>query len=312
MIILIRTICLLFLFTTTSLFAAPYDLPPAKKISEHVYAWIGPLEGPDFKNKGFRMNMAYVVGKSGIAVIDTGYTPMMAAAMLKQIKAMSSLPVKYAINTSSQPHRFMGNDIFRQAGAQIIAHADSVKRMNKNGSNYVSTIERILKLKAGTISQPKSPGMVLSTDTTLDLGGIKLNVLSLGATHTPAQLVVEVVEDKVICAGDVLYGERLLAILPDSNVSNWIRAFDRLRHFKAYTFIPGHGQPGGLDTFEFSTYSYLTRIRQHMSKAVEEFVDLQDAINSFDQRDFSQLENFSTLAGRNASWTYLLLEAGEK
>ena len=99
-------------------------LPPPQKLTEHVYAWIGPLGGPSKKNQGYRMNMVFVVGNDAIAVLETGYTEAMGKAMLAHIRAVSDKSVKYAVNTNSQPDRFMGNPAFRRAGASIIAHSE--------------------------------------------------------------------------------------------------------------------------------------------------------------------------------------------
>ena len=104
-------------------------LPPPEKISEHVYAWIGPYGAPNIQNKGFRMNLVFVVGKDAVAVLDSGYYPAMAEEMVKHIRQVSKAPIKYVINSNSQPHRMLGNDVFRKVGAEIIATEPEVKRM---------------------------------------------------------------------------------------------------------------------------------------------------------------------------------------
>ena len=105
-------------------------LPPPKKLSEHVYTWIGPLEGPSKENHGYRMNMAFVVGTNAVAVIDTGYTEAIAKEMLIHIRTITNKPVKYAINSNSQPHRFMGNSVFRPGGRH---HHRNRKRRRTHG-----------------------------------------------------------------------------------------------------------------------------------------------------------------------------------
>lgn len=73
--------------------AAPI-LPPPTRVSEHVYAWLGPHGGPNPENRGFRMNMAFVVGADAVAVIEPGYTEPMAEEMLQHIARIASRPVK--------------------------------------------------------------------------------------------------------------------------------------------------------------------------------------------------------------------------
>ena len=67
-------ICLcsvLSLFAAQTASAAGPILPAPTRVSEHLYAWIGPHGGPSPENKGFRMNMGFVVGKDAVAVSAT-------------------------------------------------------------------------------------------------------------------------------------------------------------------------------------------------------------------------------------------------
>ena len=303
----------IFLFWTMPFIATQANefkiLPEPRKISDHVYAWIGPLEGPSEKNKGYRMNLVFVVGDSSVAVIDTGYTAAMAKEMIKHIRTVTSLPIKYAVNSSSQPHRYMGNDVFRNAGAKIIAHKNSAKRMQSMGNNFATFIESLLKAPKGSINTPKQPDVLIEKDYKIDLGGVQLDVIHVGPAHTPAQLIVKIKKDKLIYTGDLLYSGRLLAVLSGSKVGNWIKAYDDLKKESGYKFIPGHGEPGPLSNFDFPTRSYLSLLFNHMNKMVDEGVDVQDAINKLDQSKYSKLVNYEELAGRNASWTYLEREA---
>jgi glyoxylase-like metal-dependent hydrolase (beta-lactamase superfamily II) len=284
-------------------------LPAPKKLSEHVYAWIGPLPGPSKENHGYRMNLVFVVGDKAVAVLDTGYTEIMAAEMLTHIKKITDKPVKYAVNTNSQPHRFMGNPAFRRAGVEIIAHQDTAARMESSSGNFSTGIERILELKEGSVKIPQAPDRIIAKDTQLDLGGVTVVLKNFGPAHTPAQLVAHIPEDNIVYTGDILYSERLLAVQPDSNTKNWLAAFEKLKGFGSATFIPGHGQPGPLKNFDFATRQYLDLLFTYMNKMVDEGVDVQDAIDKLDQSAFSKLANFEELAGRNASWTYLEREA---
>jgi glyoxylase-like metal-dependent hydrolase (beta-lactamase superfamily II) len=289
--------------------AASEILPAPQKLTDHVYAWIGPLDGPSKKNQGYRMNLAFVVGNNAVAVLETGYTEAMGEAMLAHIHAITDKPVKYAVNTNSQPDRFMGNSAFRRAGATIIAHKDSAKRMAAQGANYAGNIERILELPAGSVKIPKAPDRIIDSETELDLGGVTVVLDNFGPAHTPAQLVAAISADKVVYTGDMLYAQRLLAINTEGNIKSWLAAFDRLKQFGDVIFIPGHGQPGPLKDFDFPTRQYLELLYTHMQKKVDEGVDLQDAIDSLDQSRFSKLDNFKDLAGRNASRAYLEQEA---
>jgi glyoxylase-like metal-dependent hydrolase (beta-lactamase superfamily II) len=131
-----------------------------------------------------------------------------------------------------------------------------------------------------------------------------LRLIPVGQAHTEGSPIIEVAEDRVAYAGDVLYGGRLLAVLPVSRVSGWIDAFDRLRTLPGGVFVPGHGAPGRLADFEHPTYAYLTTLKSQMDTAVASGTDINDAIASLDQSPWQGSE----LAGRNAHLSYLEAE----
>ena len=280
-------------------------LPAPEQIAPHTWAWIGPYGPPTKENSGFRMNLGFVVGKDTVAVIDSGFGSDMASAMLEQIARITDRPVAWVINTNSQPHRVLGNATFKREGADILAAEEAATRFLASGAAMAGTAEEILGVTPGTIPAPGNPDLPVVETEKLDLGGVTLNVIPIGTAHTAGSVVVEVPEDGTVFAGDVLYGGRLLAVLPVSQVENWIEAFDKLRDFEDSLFVPGHGKPGRLADFEHSTYRYLTTLKAHMDEAVEQGSDMQDAIDSLDQGEWQQLADFEALAGRNAHQTYL-------
>jgi len=284
-------------------------LPKPEKISEHVYAWIGPYGGPSVENKGYRMNMAFVIGKKGVAVLDSGFYPEMGKEMVARIREITKLPIKYVINTNSQPHRYLGNEAFKKVGAKIISSKKEAVRMEENGNNYAMMLEMVMKFKESDIKLPDAPDILLTGGETFDLGdGVTLDVHLHKAAHTPAPVIINIPIDNIVYAGDILYSGRLLAIVPGGNIKEWKETYKYLAQFKSATFIPGHGRPAKLAGFEKSTYQYLDLLDSHMSKMVDQGIDLQDAIRRLDQSAFSYLKDYENLAGRNASRAYLEAE----
>ena len=286
-------------------------LPKPVKVSPHTWVWVGPYEGPSQANRGYRMNLGFVAGTQSVAVIDSGYSPEMAQEMLLRIREITPLPVRYVINTNSQPHRFMGNDVFRKAGAEIIASREAATRMENEGAGMAATVARTLGLKDGAIAVPQLPGSLIEAgqSVALDLGGVSLTVAHFGRAHTRGSLVVDVAPDQTVFAGDILYSGRLLAVIPDGHVTQWIAAYDGLRGLKARRFVPGHGEVAPLSAFEQPTYRYLNALKSHMDKAVKAGTDATTAIASFNSAPWKKLANFDELAGRNASLAYLEAEA---
>ncbi len=282
-------------------------LPPPVQISAHAWAWIGPLEGPSKANNGFRMNLGFVVGRDAVLVVDTGYTREMAEEMVAAIGRITPLPIRFAVNTNSQPHRHMGNDVFRAAGASIVASREAAQRMSTEGGEFARAIAAALEL-TGLPDVPAPPERMIEPGARLRLdlgGGVTVDVVHFGRGHTAGGLVVDVSPDRTVFVGDLLYAGRLLALLPDSSVIGWLAGFERLRTLDAARFVPGHGQPGPLSAFEIPTLNYLLALKKHMDAAFKAGADPSAAARSFDARPWSGLANFAELAGRNASLAYL-------
>ena len=285
------------------------ELPAPRQISPHAWAWIGPYDPPTRENGGYRMNLGFVIGTRAVAVIDSGYSPEMAASMLRHIGKLTPLPVRYVVNTNSQPHRFLGNEVFRKAGARIIAGREAAERMGRDGAMFAGVAATLLGKSGQAV--PAAPDQLLGKGEriSLDLGDVTLAVQEIGTAHTRGSLIAEVAPERTVFSGDVLYGGRLLAILADSKVKDWIAAYEKLRGLQGNLFVPGHGQPGPLADFDHPTLAYLVRIKSHMDEAVKTGDDIEKAKTNFDAAAWRPLANFGELNGRNAYQAYQESEA---
>lgn len=290
-------------------------LPQPRQVSPHAWTWIGPLEGPRRENHGFRMNLGFVVGRDAVAVIDSGYSPQMARTMLDQIRTRTPLPVRHVVNTNSQPHRVLGNAVFRQAGARAVAGQELAGRLTKEGTVMVGAAAAILGVSPWAV--PDAPERLLQAGETEDIdlgGGVVLRVRHAGQAHTRGSLSVEVRPDRVVFTGDLLYGERLPALIPDGSVKGWLQALDTLAGLEGVAsmlLVPGHGRPGRLAEFQHPTRDYLQRLKRHTDDAVKRGIDIETAKSTFDVSPWKGLANVEELNGRNVYQAYQESEADD-
>jgi hypothetical protein len=73
--------------------------------------------------------------------------------------------------------------------------------------------------------------------------------------------------------------------------------------------VPGHGAICDLPKAQRETRDYLQLLVDHMRRAVDGMVDLQEAIDTLDQSAFRYLANYDQLKGGNASRVYLEMES---
>src|SRR5215472_5871478 len=94
------------LFVSSVAIAADAPDFAVKKLAEGVYAAINPDGGKAGSNAGF------VVGSTGVVVIDTFLTPASARDLLAEIRKVTNLPIRFVVNTHYHLDHTGGNSVF--------------------------------------------------------------------------------------------------------------------------------------------------------------------------------------------------------
>ncbi len=300
--------CVLFvgLFLGFSAHAAELTLTPVP-VAPDVYAVVGDLGGQTYENEGLNNNLGFVVTDAGVVVINTGPTVRVAKALHAAIQKVTSQPVKWAVNVNSQNHYWHGNDYFKALGATIVAHKEADRVMRETGAGQMESNKTLLKEKAeGTVLT--YPMETFDGRRELKLGQTVLQLLYFGPAHTPGDIAVWLPQQKVLFTGDIVYTERMLAIIPISHTGGWVQAFDKLAALKPRVVVPGHGKPTDLKRAKKDTRDYLAFLRANVKKVLDAGGSLQDAVDKTNQSRFKYLANFELLAGRNVNQVYLEME----
>ena len=157
-------------------------------------------------------------------------------------------------------------------------------------------------------TRPVYPDRFFDQSEILRLGGQEIQLLYFHGGHTPGDGVVWLPKQNVLFAGDMIYVDRLLGVLPLSSATGWLASFEVMEKLKPKTIIPGHGQVCDLARARRDSGDYLRLLITQMQQAVDKGITLQEAIDSLDQSAFSHLINFDLLKGGNASRVYLEVE----
>jgi glyoxylase-like metal-dependent hydrolase (beta-lactamase superfamily II) len=279
-----------------------------QRVAEGVYAHVGDTGARSADNEGLNANIGLVVTPAGAVLIDSGATAQSARQIRDAAARVSAQPIRWVINTGGQDHRWLGNGYFLAQGAELMAHADAVTDMRNRGNDHLQGLKATLGAKAdGTV--PTLPTRLLEgTDTRLELGGIVFEFKHRGGAHTPGDTLVWLPQQNVLFAGDVVYVDRLLGVLPVSNTRRWLDTFAVIEQLQPRVLVPGHGSVTTLATAKADTQAYLLALRAHMKKAVDDGVDVSAAVKSFDAAPFMRLRNAAELMPGNASRTYLEIE----
>lgn len=299
---------LLLPFVLSAAPAAAYT-PTAEQVVDNVYAIIGPLGQRSEANDGLNNNQGFIVTSGGVILIDSGASKLGARRIEKAIAEVTDEPVKWVINTGSQDHRWLGNDYFARQGAQIIAMSRTAKTQSQYAAQQMKSLKGFLgKRLSGT--EPLPATRTLDGDEAeLTLGGEKL-VLRYTDTHYPGDAWVWVPKKKVIFTGDLVYVDRVFALLPWSSVKNGQQAFHAMEALQPDYIVPGHGRVSNLERARRDCGDYYDFLNETIGAAAEEMEPMDEVLDRYSELPrFDHLEHFEDLHRTNMNRTYLEYES---
>lgn len=277
-----------------------------QQVTDEVWALIGPKEQRNPQNLGNNATFGVVVTEAGVVLVDPGGSWLGAEAIHAEIRTFTDQPVTHVINTGGQDHRWLGNGYWQAQGAKVIASSAAVSDHKDRGSMQLTMLDTLIgDGLAGT--EPSYADITFGDTYTLELGGLVFQITHPGQAHTPGDAFVWLPAKRTMFTGDIVYVERILGNGAQSNAKSWIEAFEAMAAYNPTHLVPGHGAATTLDQARTDTYDYLVNLRTQIGALIEEGGDIMDA-PGIDQSAFSHLEQFDSLAGRNAQQAYEQME----
>ena len=208
--------------------AAQQSAPPAEpmkieKVKDNLYFIRGPWNSATndalLHEPG---DVAIRVTPDGLIVIDDKF-PQHTQDILDRIKTVSSLPIKYLINTHHHADHAGGDANFINL-TEIIAHRNVRENMIRN-------------------KQAGAPRIVFSDELSVFLGGVEVKAIHLGRGHTNGDSVIFFPDLRVIHAGDLLIdGMPFIDYDNGGTGLEWPKTLDEILKIDFNVIIPGHGR----------------------------------------------------------------------
>jgi len=296
------------LFILLALFPALASSAPLKfeQIATGVYVHHGEHKDLNAGYGGDICNIGFVIGKKGIAVIDTGGSPKVGSRLREAIREVSRLPILYVINTHVHPDHSLGNAAFKQDQPVFVGHGKLAEAMGLRREAYLrNQVEWVGADAAGTELIP--PTLAVAATHELDLGGHTLRLTAHPVAHSPADLSVFDTASKTLWTGDLLFVERTPSV--DGDIPSWLNVIEQLRNTPAARVVPGHGPVtanGGAALDDEKRY--LTTLLTDVRAAIKRGDSMEQTIATAAQSEKDKWLLFDITNRRNIARAFPMLE----
>jgi len=287
---------------------------PAQQLSPHVWMIYSPDGFPTAENRGMMSNVIFAVTTAGVVVIDSGASLQIGQMAIRMIRKVTDKPVVAVFNSHYHGDHWLGNHAFVKTYGDklpIYALPSTIEKLKgAEGNLWRSLMERWTNQSTlGT--QVVVPNKPVQHGQVLQVGDVTFRMHHYGTAHTPSDLCVEVVQDKLTAVGDIAMANRIA----NMDEGSYAGTFKYYKALMAATgeqiWVPGHGL-GSKDLLR--TYGeFMAGIWEPCLKAVEEGKSEADAkaVVLKDPRVASRaktMQGFDGNIGKYVSLAYLEAE----
>ncbi len=207
-------------------------------------------------------NVGIVVGERAALVIDTGLGPPNGAAVLGVAQRLAGGRDLYLVTTHVHPEHDLGAQAF-PATTRLIRSNDQIKDIAEFGLQLAQVFATRSPVHAELLegAEFRKADITFERDYDLDLGGVRAQLMAMGANHTRGDTAIWIGADRVLFAGDIAMKAQPVFGSRYSSLGHWLASLDRLAALNPVLIVPSHGPTADHAVFIDGYRSYLTEVR---------------------------------------------------
>lgn len=266
-------------------------------------------------------NIAFLVTRKGIVVVDAGANPSNADKIINTIRSISKKPIKYLILTHMHGDHLYGLSSFPQ-DVIVISHSSLENNYDQfNQQRLMSYIDTILpshisnlKSQLDAIDDKKSkeykslaetyktnldylesikkinfrkPDITFDDYYMMKIAGERIMLEYPGPCHTNDNIIVKFSNHNVIHTGDLVFNKEFPYTIDEHGVDiyNWVETLDGLYKENIFTVIPGHGEIDNKYILKDQA-DYFKQLAQKIERLKNEGFSLDEIISRCKPEDY--------------------------
>lgn len=298
------------LFLTLGLFPAAHarGLIP-QQIAPDVYVFIGKREALAQANRGDIINSGFIVGTTGVIVIDPGPNYAHAELMLDAIRKITPKPVRLVIDTHPHPENVLGNGFFARRGIVILAQSQTLQAMRNRCEKCYENMLKVLgeKIMAGT--EIAYPNITVDESGDMTVAGRELSLLYYGWGHTEGDLAVLDRKSGVLFSGGLVSLD-CIPVLQQAKIKGWINALKQLQQQPIKRLVPGDGPVSNPKRLQ-ETLGYLQSLLDLVERQYNAGMSILDLLQQAELPAYKKWTLYSEQHPLNVQHAYSELESEE-
>jgi glyoxylase-like metal-dependent hydrolase (beta-lactamase superfamily II) len=196
-------------------------------------------------------NTSWIEFRNFVVVIDAN-TPWGIQAILPEIKKTTSKPVRYVFDTHYHWDHSQGNSVMADEGVTVICSQDCASELSTKGKEeWASGAKRTDQYSLAPYRM-EPPSVVFDNFMAIDDGERRLELRRVGPAHTMGDAVAFLPKEGILFTGDLCVNWRSGNNVgdPDADHPHWAQALNDMAGWNLKIVIPGHGDPGTVDTLK--------------------------------------------------------------
>ncbi len=276
-----------------------------QKIRDGIYVYgVDDLAGRDPTS-----NCGIILTQDGVVLIDSGPNPPDSLVILKAVKQLTSLPIRFLINTETHNDHTTGNFVFSPPALVIGAAGATAGIRNyydpKRNEKLIAESSEMREAFRGF--RVVTPHVEFHDRMTLNLGERALELIQLNNIHSDADTAIWLPKERVLFSAAVAAVKRFGFLRPFVTIENIKSDIKKLKALQPEIVVPAHGRPTTVQLLD-ETDKFYDVLLERVAKQIAQGKSLEEIKKNPDLSEYKSWSGGKPRLDTNIEAAYRVLK----